>query len=211
LRQPHSDGTVGNHHGAQCLGRFGQLAQCFGVHGYRQGGRLPGNTRVSQVLQRECEQLPASSNSSEGAVTEWHSSHSAAAYRDVLHQGRICGNEGGRREQFERAARDGYGRPRICHRNQRLGSFSLYVDGDVGIGSQALTGNVLFADASNSGLALGTAALGAGTKMQVFNPLTLTGTGSEPIPLVIGDFNRNGYPDITVSNINATNGSSHHV
>jgi hypothetical protein len=76
-----------------------------------------------------------------------------------------------------------------------------------GSGSQALSGNVSFADASNNNLSLGTAALGAGTTTRAFNALALPGTGSEPIPLVIGNFNRSGYPDIIVANINATNGS----
>lgn len=76
-----------------------------------------------------------------------------------------------------------------------------------GSGSQALSGHVSFVDASNNGLPLGTAALGAGTRTRAFNPLQLTGTGSEPIPLIIGNFNRNGYPDIIVANINPTNGS----
>ena len=67
-----------------------------------------------------------------------------------------------------------------------------------GAGSQAPTGQVTFTDSTN--IALGSGALAAGTTSMSFNPSVLTGTGTIPIPLAVGDFNGDGLPDIAVAN-----------
>jgi hypothetical protein len=72
-----------------------------------------------------------------------------------------------------------------------------------GLGKSPLTGSVSFEDASNGNLPLASAALGAGTTTLGFSSTVLAGTGSEPIPAAVGDFNGDGIPDVLVGNINA--------
>lgn len=73
-----------------------------------------------------------------------------------------------------------------------------------GAGSQSPTGQVTFTDGVN--VALGSATLAAGAKSMSFNPSVLTGTGSIPIPLAVGDLNGDGLPDVAVAN-NSPNSS----
>jgi hypothetical protein len=61
---------------------------------------------------------------------------------------------------------------------------------------------VSFLDGSNGHYPLGTAALGTALVTSAFAPRILSGTGSEPVPLSIGDFNGDGYPDIALGNVN---------
>jgi hypothetical protein len=76
-----------------------------------------------------------------------------------------------------------------------------------GNGSQPIVGNVSVFDTSNENDSLGTAALVAGTTKSAFVPQSLPGTGSEPVPLAVADFNRDGYPDLAFGNINPGNGA----
>jgi sugar lactone lactonase YvrE len=71
----------------------------------------------------------------------------------------------------------------------------------VGTGSSLPpTGAVAFLDVTNGNSSLGTAALGIGTLMQTFAPQASYGTGLIPQAVAVGDFNRDGIPDLAVAN-----------
>jgi FG-GAP-like repeat/Bacterial Ig-like domain (group 3) len=78
-----------------------------------------------------------------------------------------------------------------------------------GSGRSALSGSVGFEDASNGNLPLGTAALGTGTTTLGFTPTVLTGAGNEPIPVVAGDFDGDGIPDVVLGDINVNSTGLH--
>ena len=67
-----------------------------------------------------------------------------------------------------------------------------------GAGYPTARGQVTFTDSFN--IALGSATLAGATKISSFSPSVLSGTGSVPIPLAVGDFNGDGLPDIAVAN-----------
>ena len=79
----------------------------------------------------------------------------------------------------------------------------------IGSGRQAVTGDLSFVDASNGNYPLGTAALRTGSTSQNFIPRSGTVPGSEPVPLAVGDFNGDGYPDFVLGDVNPnSNGQS---
>ena len=62
------------------------------------------------------------------------------------------------------------------------------------------TGTVSFLNTGNANYSLATAPLGAGTLAQSFAPEVSYATGLEPQSAAVGDFNRDGIPDLVVAN-----------
>ncbi len=60
-------------------------------------------------------------------------------------------------------------------------------------------GIVSFLDSSNSNLSLGSAALGTGTETFSFENSSNPITGISPISVAVGDFNRDGFPDLVTA------------
>ena len=62
------------------------------------------------------------------------------------------------------------------------------------------TGTLSFVDKSNGNAVLGTAGLGAGTTALSFVSALPPATGANPGAVATGDFNRDGIPDLAVTN-----------
>jgi subtilase family serine protease len=72
-----------------------------------------------------------------------------------------------------------------------------------GQGAVAPTGTISFLDASDSNAVVGTASLGTGKSALTWgNPQSPT-TGSYPQAIAVGDFNRDGVPDLAVPNFSS--------
>ncbi len=68
------------------------------------------------------------------------------------------------------------------------------------IGATGPTGSVSFLNTSNANYSLATAAVGAGTLAQGVAPEVSYATGLVPQSAAVGDFNRDGIPDVVVAN-----------